>query len=105
MTQPDLGPDNEIMDKFVVRLPRPLKEKISRNARINRRSVNSEMVVRLENSIAQNEGESDSVEFGPEQPDGEVFKEDLSAFETRLIIFYRKLSREKRKALLSLFAG
>ena len=105
MTQSRLGHNNEIMDKFVVRLPRQLKEKVSRIARINRRSANSEIVVRLEKSIEQDEVLNEPGETGSEQPDEEVFKDDLTPFETRLIIFYRRLSRDKRKALLSLFSG
>ena len=105
MTQSGRGHNNEIMAKFVVRLPRGLKETVSRIARINRRSTNSEIVVRLEKSIEQSEDSTESDTTGTEQPDDAVFKDDLSPFEVRLIIFYRRLSRDKRKALLSLFAG
>jgi hypothetical protein len=109
MTQSGLGQNTEIMDKFVVRLPRGVKEKISRIARINRRSANSEIVIRLEKSIEQSieqsDGSAESDSVSPKQSDEVVFKEDLSPFEVRLVIFYRRLSRDKRKALLSLFAG
>jgi len=98
------------VDKFVVRLPRSLKAEITDCSRQNHRSMNSEIVIRLEKSIAAEEANARNQVGNPINEssalsDQDVFKEELSPFETRLIIFYRRLSENKRKALLSLFAS
>jgi hypothetical protein len=72
--------------------------------------MNSEIVARLEESIATEEANtrdqvSSQTADSSALSDKEVFKEELSPFETRLIIFYRRLSKNKRNALLSLFAN
>ena len=40
-------------DKFALRLPKTLKEKIAEQAKLNNRSTNAEMVARLERTIAE----------------------------------------------------
>ncbi|MDK1022911.1 MAG: Arc family DNA-binding protein [Gammaproteobacteria bacterium] len=101
---------HQAVDKFVVRLPRSLKEEITAFSRRYHRSMNSEIVIRLEESIAaeqanaRNQVKNQINEASPVS-DKEIFKEELSPFETRLIIFYRRLSEKKRQALLSLFAN
>ena len=101
---------SQAVDKFVVRLPRSLKAEITDCSRQNHRSMNSEIVIRLEKSIATEEASAgnqvgDPINESSSLSDQDVFKQDLSAFETRLIIFYRRLSENKRKALLALFAN
>jgi hypothetical protein len=103
------NPSNQAVDKFVVRLPKSLKVEITACSRRNHRSMNSEILVRLEESIATEEAStrsqvSNQTKDASPESDTEIFKEELSPFETRLIIFYRRLSENKRKALLSLFA-
>jgi predicted transcriptional regulator len=44
-------------DKFVLRLPDGMRERIQEIARANHRSMNSEMIARLERSIAEETGE------------------------------------------------
>ena len=100
---------NQAVDKFVVRLPKSLKGEITACSRRNHRSMNSEIVIRLEESIAteranaRSQVSNQALVSSPES-DKEIFKEELSRFETRLIILYRRISENKRKALLSLFA-
>lgn len=101
---------SQAVDKFVVRLPRSLKAEITAFSRRYHRSMNSEIVVRLEESIATEESKTrgkvgDQINESSPVPDQEIIKEKLSPFETRLIIFYRRLSESKRKALLSLFSN
>ena len=43
-------------DKFVVRLPDGMRERIGEVARSHRRSMNSEIIARLEQSLFQEEG-------------------------------------------------
>ena len=101
---------SQVVDKFVVRLPRSLKSEITAFSRRYHRSMNSEIVIRLEESFATEEANArnqvtDQIKDPSAVSDKEIFKEELSPFETRLIIFYRRLSENKRKALLSLFAN
>ena len=94
--------------KVLVRLSPQLKEELGDYAIKYHRSMNSEIVARLNHSITRENAENlariqDAVNESPPQSDEEIFKEELSVFETRLIIFYRHLPNSKRKALLSLF--
>lgn len=100
---------NQAVDKFVVRLPRSLKAEITAYSRRYHRSMNSEIVIRLEESIETEQANTrNQVNNRINEPspvsDIDIFKKELSPFEIRLIIFYRRLSENKRKALLSLFA-
>ena len=101
---------SQAVDKFVVRLPKSLKLEITDFSKRNHRSMNSEIVIRLKESIATEEVSTKrqvSNQLNEPAPisDQEIFKEELSPFETRLVIFYRRLSENKREALLSLFAN
>lgn len=48
-------------DKFVVRLPDGMREKIAEKARTHHRSMNSEIIARLEGSIIQEDKENNPV--------------------------------------------
>lgn len=53
-TQPTLAPeryDSRTADKFVLRLPQGLRDQISQAAEINHRSMNGEMVARIDGSL------------------------------------------------------
>lgn len=45
--------DSREQDKFVIRLPEGLRPQIAAVARTNHRSMNGEIIVRLERSLAQ----------------------------------------------------
>jgi hypothetical protein len=47
------------LDKFVLRLPTGMRERIGGAARANNRSMNSEIVARLEQSFDQESGQTD----------------------------------------------
>lgn len=49
-------------DKFVVRLPDGMRERIADVARSHHRSMNSEIIHRLEKSISAEEGDAGSLE-------------------------------------------
>ena len=86
--------------KFVLRLPTEMRERIVEAAGRYRRSINSEIVARLESSFS---------ERGPTEPASPlnphleyVLRSRLDGDEQRLVVGYRNLERNKRKALLDL---
>jgi hypothetical protein len=87
--------------KFVVRLPVDMRDRIAEAAQHYRRSMNSEIVARLEQSFSALQTER-SVE-PPLHPQLErMFRNNLDDQEVLLIKSFRRLSQERRTALLSL---
>jgi len=90
--------------KYMVRLPPAMRELIAESARHYRRSLNSDIVARLQHSFS-GLPERDQVEqLTPPLHDQfeSVFRRDLSAQEEQLIRGFRALSQAKRDALLNL---
>ncbi len=90
--------------KFVVRLPVDMRDRIAEAAQHYRRSMNSEIVARLEQSFSalQSQDVERSVE-PPLHPQLErMFRNNLDDQEVLLIKSFRRLSQERRSALLSL---
>ena len=90
--------------KFLVRLPATMRDLIAESAQHYRRSMNSDIVARLQHSFS---GIPDDVnERGLAPPLHEqlqhLFKRELSVEEEQLVRTYRRLSKEKRAALLDL---
>lgn len=77
-------------DKFVVRLPEGMREKLAEVARNHHRSMNSEIISRLEDSM--NAGKVDT----------HIDPNSISIHERRLLESFRKLGAGKRKALMLL---
>ena len=92
--------------KFVLRLPDPLRQRIAEAATLYRRSINSEIVARLEQSLSgiPEDGAETRVEppFFPQIES--TFRRDLSDDEDRLIRLYRRLSAQQREALIDLLS-
>ena len=84
-------------DKFVVRLPDGLRERIADVARNHHRSMNSEIISRLEQSLFQ-EGTLDS------GPILHMDSAELSSSERELLQRFRQLSRRQQNALVALIA-
>lgn len=85
-------------DKFVVRLTQGMRERISVVAASNHRSMNSEIIKRLEQSLAA------------DGPVGEVDAElingpELSYQERELLKRYRQLAHRQQQALVTLISG
>lgn len=78
-------------DKFVVRLPDGMRERIAEIAKNNHRSMNSEVIFRLGESIAADDPAVAGIE-----------SDQLSNEEKELVASARKLPAWKRKALLTL---
>lgn len=84
-------------DKFVVRLPEGMRERISDVARDHHRSMNSEIIARLEQSLVQ-EGALDA------ESARTLDSSDLSLAERELLQRFRQLSRRQQNALVALIA-
>lgn len=92
--------------KFVVRLPLTLRNQIADAAKYYRRSMNSEIVARLEQSFS---GLLSEVREGDVAPPmhaeiASLFGRGLSAEEEHIINAYRRLSEDKQAALLELLS-
>ncbi|MCW2291593.1 plasmid stability protein [Pseudomonas sp. BIGb0408] len=84
-------------DKFVVRLPDGMRERIADVARQHHRSMNSEIIARLEQSMLQ-EGVLD------DEADVRLDSPELSLHERELLQRFRQLSRRQQNALVALIA-
>ncbi|MBB2496490.1 Arc family DNA-binding protein [Aquipseudomonas ullengensis] len=84
-------------DKFVVRLPDGMRERISDVARNHHRSMNSEIIARLEQSLVQEDSLGDDLELRLDSP-------ELSLHERELLQRFRQLSRRQQNALVALIA-
>ena len=84
-------------DKFVVRLPDGMRERIADVARNHHRSMNSEIIARLEQSMLQESGLGDELNVNLDSP-------ELSLHERELLQRFRQLSRRQQNALVALIA-
>lgn len=80
-------------------MPAALKERLEREADINRRSVNSEIVNRLEESVNAEVG--DAAPRKLKEP--EAIYSRLTDAERAMLAVFKTLPPEKQLALLSLF--
>ena len=84
-------------DKFVVRLPEGMRERIAVVARNHHRSMNSEIIARLEQSMLQEGTLDDGLNLRLDSP-------ELSLHERELLQRFRQLSRRQQNALVALIA-
>lgn len=84
-------------DKFVVRFPDDMRDRIAEVARENHRSMNSEIIARLESSLRQ-----DNV-LGRPLP-ASLDSNEISAHERELLQRFRSLSQRQQNALIALIA-
>ncbi len=84
-------------DKFVVRLPDGMRDRIAEVARNHHRSMNSEIIARLEQSLLQEGALEGEVALRLDSP-------ELSLHERELLQRFRQLSRRQQNALISLIA-
>ena len=106
-------------DKFIVRLPTGMREKIASISKTNHRSMNSEIVSRLEYSFEQElysqdissdesnpplNGNSTAINYTNGSSDTMetiVGNETVNRAEQLLVNFYRKLPKQQQQALLA----
>ena len=84
-------------DKFVVRLPDGMRERIADVARNHHRSMNSEIIARLEQSMLQESALGDDLNM-------RLDSSELSLHERELLQRFRQLSRRQQNALVALIA-
>ena len=84
-------------DKFVVRLPDGMRERIADVARNHHRSMNSEIIARLEQSLVQEGSLGDELNLRLDSP-------ELSLHERELLQRFRQLSHRQQNALVALIA-
>jgi|SRR5690554_4610725 len=82
-------------DKFVVRLPLGMRDRIADVSRQNHRSMNSEIISRLEQSLNQ----EDNVTIGEGL---RIDSPTLSIHERELLQHFRQLAQRQQNALLAL---
>ena len=96
--KPNVGQD---VEKFVVRLPRGMRARIAEVSRLSHRSMNSEIVARLEQSL--------QVARLPEEPAAQPLKpvadSGLRDQESRLLAGFRSLDPVRRRALIEFLQG
>jgi hypothetical protein len=95
---------NEKTHKFVVRLPLQLRDRIYEAATYYRRSQNSEIVARLEQSFSGPPSVEAENGLAPafHQEMQYFLSRTLSSEEEQLVRTYRRLSAEKKAALIEL---
>ena len=93
--------------KFVLRLPEDLRLRVAEAAQRYRRSINSEIVARLEQSLNGIPGDASESSVEPAFfPHIEMtFRRGLSNEEDTLIRMFRRLSSRQREALIELLTG
>lgn len=84
-------------DKFVVRLPDGMRERIAEVARNHHRSMNSEIIARLEQSLLQEGALDDDLSMRLDSP-------ELSLHERELLQRFRQLAHRQQNALIALIA-
>jgi len=84
-------------DKFVVRLPDGMRERIADVARNHHRSMNSEIIARLEQTLLQEGALGDGQGLRLDSP-------ELSLHERELLQRFRQLSHRQQNALVALIA-
>lgn len=89
-------------DKFVVRLPQGMRDRIAEVAKQHHRSMNSEIIARLEHSLLD-------LPSLPEHPSRQTLNDQqldaLSHPEQELLVLFREMSRRQQNALLALLAN
>jgi len=84
-------------DKFVVRLPDGMRERIAEVARTHHRSMNSEIIARLEQSLAVEGDANEDFTLRLDSP-------GLALHQRELLQRFRHLSRRQQNALVALIA-
>lgn len=87
------------VEKFVVRLPKGMRSKIAEVSRLSHRSMNSEIIARLEESLGH---ASEDNSHTPSAPLLRAVDNNSGDQEHTLLAHFRAMSAEKRAALLEL---
>lgn len=97
--------DARVRHRFILRLPVDLHRRVADASERYGRSINSEIVCRLDHSLRGLSADESAVE-PPLMPFIEMtFRGELSSEENQLVRRFRQLSTQQRSALLTLLAG
>lgn len=90
--------------RFVVRLPAEMRDRLAEASTRHRRSINSEIVARLEHTFSGLPSEAVSSRIEPllQGPLDALFRRSLTEVEQTLIRMFRRLSQPKKHALIDL---
>ena len=90
--------------KYMVRLPPAMRDQIRESARHYRRSMNSDIVARLQQTFSglPDEASVRDIEPAMHEQFENLFRRDLNPEEEALIRAYRRMSARKRDALRNL---
>ena len=94
----NLAYSSRTADKFVVRLPEGMRDRIAEVARDQHRSMNSEIIARLESSLQQDGVLTQDNLLRLDSP-------ELSHHERELLQRFRLLAQRQQNALLALMAN
>lgn len=89
-------------DKFVVRLPEGMRDRIAEVAKQHHRSMNSEIIARLEHSLLDLPTLPD---FPSRQTLNDQRVEELNQPERELLLRFREMGRRQQNALLALLVA
>jgi len=82
-------------DKFVVRLPDGMRERVAEVAKENHRSMNSEIISRLEQSLLADAPNDGTLGLRIDSP-------EVSKQEQELLKHFRQLAKRQQNAMLAL---
>lgn len=85
---------------YLLRLPVELRDRLRKEARLNGRSMNTELVGRLQRSIEQQGGAP--IRYAAREPEVAPYLAQSDA-EREILALFRRWPAEKQLALLSLF--
>jgi len=105
----ELSPYNSrTADKFVVRLPPGMRKKIAEVARSYHRSMNSEIISRLEGSLKVDPSFGEEIDLLPgvaSDHDDDRILTELTSEEFTIVDHVRRMSAHRRASLLKLLAS
>lgn len=90
------------VEKFVVRLPKGMRSRIAEVSRLSHRSMNSEIIARLEESLGSSTSSAEGDVAAPSAPLLRSVDGTIQDQERQLLMRFRGLNAEKRAALLEL---
>ena len=85
-------------DKFVIRLPDGMRTRIEDVAKQNHRSMNAELVRRIEHSLLEDEGHDGTLGMSIDSP-------DISVKERELLKQFRQLAQRQQTAVIALITS
>jgi hypothetical protein len=95
-----------LTERYVLRFPKGLREKLKEAATLYRRSVNSEILARLEQSLngLPDQTFEDAIQPAFLEEIERMLRNGLTPDELKLLRYFKRLPADKRRALLDLLS-